>query len=248
MTTSNTDSTNQVDNIFLRRLAYWISSQWMLAFSILLGLYVGPPLLAPIFMEIGWEGPANAIYFIYSYLCHQMPQRSFFLFGEKSTYSLETIQTVWQNTNNPLILGRFIGNADLGWKVAWSDRMASMYTSILIFGWLWYPFRRKIKPLPWWGFLLFLVPMGVDGITHLISDISGIGQGFRYTNDWLIVITGNSFSSSFYAGTILGTFNSYMRLISGISFGIGMVWFVFPLLEKSFQQMSDSIKYILGRK
>lgn len=248
MTTSHTESTTQVDKIFLRRLTYGISSHWFLVFSIFLGLYVGLPFLAPVFKEIGWEGPANAIYFIYSYLCHQMPQRSFFLFGEKAMYSLEMIQTVWQNTNNPLILGRFIGNDDLGWKVAWSDRMASMYTSVLIIAWLWYPFRRKLKPLPWWGFLLFLAPMGVDGITHIISDLSGIGQGFRYNNVWLNVLTGNSFSSSFYAGTTLGTFNSYMRLISGVSFGLGIVWFAFPQLEKSFQQISDSIKYLIGRK
>lgn len=248
MTISNTESTNQIDKIFLRRLAYAISNQWMLVFSIFLGLYVGLPFLAPVFKEIGWEGPANAIYFIYSFLCHQMPQRSLFLFGKKTTYSLEAIQSVWQNTNNPLILGQFIGNADLGWKVAWSDRMVSMYTSVLVIGWLWYPFRRKLKPLPLWGFLLFLAPMAVDGITHIISDLSGIGQGFRYTNVWLRVLTANSFSSSFYAGTTLGTFNSYMRLISGVSFGLGFVLFIFPYLEKSFQQISDSVKYMIGRK
>ncbi len=248
MTITQTETTTQEDKIFPKRLTYIISRYWILVFSIFLGLYVGLPFLAPIFMEIGWEGPAKAIYFIYSYLCHQIPQRSFFLFGEKAMYSLETIQTAWQDTNNPFILGQFIGNSELGWKVAWSDRMGSMYTSILIFGWLWYPFRRKLKPLPWWGFLLFLIPMGVDGITHIISDLSGIGQGFRYTNNWLRVLTGNSFQDNFYIGTTLGTFNSYMRLITGVLFGIGMVWFAFPLLEKSFQEISDSIKYKLGLK
>ena len=123
-----------------------------------------------------------------------------------------------------------------------------MYTSVLIFGWLWYPFRRKLKPLPWRGFLLFLIPMGVDGITHMISDLSGLGQGFRYSNKWLRVLTGNSFQDTFYIGTTLGTFNSYMRLLTGVLFGIGMVWFAFPQLEKAFQEISDSIKYKLGLK
>lgn len=77
--------------------------------------------------------------------------------------SLHEIQYAWQNTINPLVLRQFIGNSEMGWKVAWSDRMVFMYTSILLFAWIWYPLRKKIKPLPWWGFLLFLVPMGVDG-------------------------------------------------------------------------------------
>ena len=101
MTTTHPESAKQEDNIFFKRLTYGISRHWILVFSIFLGLYVGLPFLAPLFKEIGWEGPAKAIYFIYSYLCHQMPQRSFFLFGEKTMYSLETIQTIWQDTDNP---------------------------------------------------------------------------------------------------------------------------------------------------
>lgn len=215
------------------QLANLISRRWWLTFSFLLGLYVGIPFLAPVFKHIGWDGLADGICFLYSFQCHQMAQRSFFLFGEKAMYSLETIQTVWRDTNAPLILGQFNGNPQLGWKVAWSDRMVSMYTSTLFFGLLWYPFRRKVKTLPWWGFLLLLLPMGVDGITHVVSDLSGIGLGFRYHNAWLAKLTNFSLSSSFYVGDALGSFNSWMRLISGIFFGLAVVWFGYPLLDEA---------------
>jgi hypothetical protein len=39
------------------------------------------PFLAPVFMKLGLEGIGRAIYLIYWPLCHQMAQRSFFLFG-----------------------------------------------------------------------------------------------------------------------------------------------------------------------
>lgn len=116
----------------LDRLLYQFSRKWILVFSLLYGLYVGLPFLAPVFMRWGWEGAGKAVYFVYSFLCHQLPQRSFFMFGDKAMYSLGEIQSVWQNTINPLVLRKFIGNANRGWKVAWSDRMVSMYTSVLI--------------------------------------------------------------------------------------------------------------------
>jgi hypothetical protein len=123
----------------------------------------------------------------------------------------------------------------MGWKVAWSDRMVAMFTSIPLFALLWYPLRRRIKALPWWGLLLFLTPMLLDGSTHFISDLSGLGVGFRETNLWLATLTNNYFGPTFYNGDALGSFNSIMRLLSGILFGLGLVWFGFPYLEEAFQ-------------
>ncbi len=221
------------------RIADWltsvISNHWMLVISLSFGFYAGLPFLAPVLKQLGLDGLANGIYFLYSFLCHQYPQRSFFLFGQNSSYSLDKIQ-LWQDSSNPLLLGKFIGNSQLGWKVAWSDRMVSMYGSIPIIGWLWYPFRRKIKPLSIWGFLLFLAPMGLDGITHIISDLAGLGNGFRSTNIWLQTITGSAFPVEFYSGTQLGSFNSSMRLLTGLLFGIGVVWFFFPQLDILFRK------------
>jgi uncharacterized membrane protein len=227
------------------RIVYHLSRNWVFVFSLLLGIFVVLPFLAPIFMHLGWQTPAKAIYSIYSVLCHQLPQRSFFLFGSQTMYSLAEIQEVWQNTDNAFILRQFIGNPEMGWKVAWSDRMVTMYASPLLIGWLWWLGRERIKPLPWWGLVMFLFPMALDGTSHFISDLSGIGQGFRESNAWLAVLTGNAFPDSFYAGEALGSFNSWMRLLTGILFGLGLVWFGFPFMHKSFNPPAQSLRPVV---
>ena len=231
----------------------WIGTHWFKTFLIVYGLWVFVPFLAPVFMQTGWTGAGRAIYLMYSFFCHQLPERSFFWFGEKTMYSLAEIQSAWQNTDNPMILRRFIGSESMGWKVAWSDRMISFYTSVWLFSLLWYPFRRKIKPLSWWGFALLLLPIAVDGVTHAISDLAGIGQGFRDTNAWLAEVTNHAFAATFYAGDALGSFNSILRFVSGVLAGLGIVWLAFPyffqtqacnqqLDESSYAKVIDQIK------
>lgn len=208
----------------------WISTHWFETFLIVYGVWVFLPFLAPVLMQFGWTGAGRAVYLFYSFFCHQLPERSFFWFGEKGMYSLSEIQAVWQNTSNPIVLRQFIGNETMGWKVAWSDRMISFYTSVWLFALLWYPMRRKIKPLSVWALFLLLLPMTVDGATHMVSDFTGIGNGFRDTNAWLTVLTSNSLPATFYAGDALGSFNSLMRFITGLLAGLGLVWFAFPYL------------------
>ncbi len=231
----------------------WLGHHWFETFLVIYGLWIFLPYLAPVFMQIGWTGAGNAIYFIYSFFCHQLPERSFFWFGEKTMYSLSEVQAAWQDTINPLVLRKFVGSADMGWKIAWSDRMISFYTSIWLLTLLWYPLRRKIKPLSWWGFTLLLLPMAIDGGTHMISDLAGIGQGFRDTNQWLVTLTHNALPAAFYAGDALGSFNSIMRLLTGPLAGLGMVWLAFPyvfqlqdynrqLEERSYAKVIEELK------
>jgi len=108
---------------------------------------------------------------------------------------------------------------------------------------LWGLFRRRIVQLPWWGLVLLYLPMAFDGTSHIISDLSGIGQGFRDSNTWLAVLTSNGMPTSFYIGDAWGSFNSLMRLITGILFGLGTVWYLFPLLEEAFTNMVQVIEY-----
>jgi uncharacterized membrane protein len=214
-----------------------------LVLLLLIGVWVGLPWLAPLFMALGWSDAGNFIYLVYATQCHQLPQRSFFLFGPRSMFSLQDIQAAWQDTNNPLILRQFIGNPEMGWKVAWSDRMVSMYSSTILWAALLRPIQRRVPTLPWWGLFLFLLPMAVDGSTHLLSDlVGGIGSGFRDSNAWLASLTGNAFPSTFYAGDALGSFNSWMRLITGLLFALGVVWFAFPRLGLEFSLVARQIE------
>jgi len=215
-------------------LSKWIREHWLIIFAVGYGIWVWMPFLAPIFMRFGWEAPADMIYFLYSFFCHQMPQRSYFLFGPKTSYSLIEIQTAWIDTINPLILRKFNGSTAMGWKIAWSDRMIFFYGGIWVFSLFWWQLRNWVKRLPWWGLILLLLPIALDGGTHFISDLAGIGQGFRDSNFWLSELTKQSLSPTFYAGDALGSFNAWMRIISGLLAGLGLVWFGFPYIAEIF--------------
>src|SRR5258708_32121618 len=149
-----------------------------------------------------------------------------------------------------LALRAFMGNAVLGWKVAWSDRMVYMYGGVwlaaAVYGWLRH--RRIVYPLRLWRFCLLLLPMIVDGGTHWLSDLfGGMAHGFRYDNDWLARLTGNSLPTWFYVGDALGSFNSWMRLISGVLFGVAVVWLAFPHLGRSFRESATTLREKLAQ-
>jgi hypothetical protein len=82
--------------------------------------------------------------------------------------------------------------------------------------------------------------MLVDGVSHMASDVVGLGEGFRYTNEWLATLTENSLPGSFYRGTVLGSFNSWMRLITGVLFGIGVTWYSFGTFYHATQQAKQA--------
>ncbi len=228
----------------------WFTEHWIIIFSTAFGLMMLAPFLAPLFMSLGWSGPANTIYGMYSLLCHQMAQRSFFLFGQQqpiAMYNLTQLPLGFSGSQpaDMETLRGFIGNATLGWKVAWSDRMVYMYVATWIGGMTYalLPRRREIRPLSIIGFGLFLLPMALDGGTHFLSDIAGgLGGGFRYDNAWLAGLTGHLLPQSFYVGDAFGSFNSWLRLISGICFGIGVVWFMYPRIDQAMRETADVLR------
>lgn len=226
---------------------------WLPIFLIIYGIFNALPFLAPVLMKLGWSWGGNALYTLYGPLCHQMAQRSFFLFGDHAMYGVDQLPVALTgNTgSDTLLLREFRGNETLGWKVAWSDRMISMYTGIWLVGvvyWLVSRFRPQ-RPIPIWLFGVLALPMVLDGGTHMISDMSGgLLEGFRYHNSWLASMTAHAFSEGFYRGDALGSFNLWMRLLTGLLLAIGVVWFAFPYTDRYFRETIYEIDVKLGRE
>jgi uncharacterized membrane protein len=132
-----------------------------------------------------------------------------------------------------LALRDFVGNAQMGWKVAWSDRMVAMYGTLLLMAVLYGLVRTRIRvrPVSLWVCGLLLLPMTLDGLTHMVSDFAGIGKGFRDSNLWLAVLTGHNLPQWFYGGDGFGSFNSWMRLVSGLTFGIAVTGLILPSVD-----------------
>ncbi|MBI5034809.1 MAG: DUF2085 domain-containing protein [Chloroflexi bacterium] len=216
------------------RFALGLVRHWLFFVNVIFGVFVLAPFAAPILMQVGATSIADAIYFIYSFLCHQLPQRSYFIFGPKLSYSLAEIENVWHYGDSMLGLRQFIGNDAMGWKVAWSDRMVSMYGSLWVGGLLYALLRKhlpRLSSIAW--LVLAIVPMALDGFSHMLNDlVAGVsGTGFRDTNAWLQFLTVNIFSADFYAGDALGSFNSLARLVTGALFGLATIWFVYPFID-----------------
>jgi len=169
------------------KLIFQFAKHWLLVFNLLVGLYVGLPVLAPALMASGTEGPARLIYTIYKPMCHQLPWRSFFLFGEQPYYMRDyLVSQVGEATLGNLWIARsFYGTAELGYKMALCERDIATYGMMLLAGMVFGLIRKRLKPLPWPVFVLFLVPMGIDGGLQLI--------GLHESTPLLRVITGGLF-------------------------------------------------------
>lgn len=173
--------------VFLDKLVFSLAKHWLLLVNLVIAVYSGLPLLAPVLMALGYTWPARIIYTVYKQLCHQLPQRSFFLFGPQLSYSLETLQELLgpEMFADNSLARTFIGNPALGYKMAYCQRDTAMYTSMLLTGMIFGLVRRRLRPLPFALYLIFLSPWAVDGLAQLL--------GF-YESTWqLRTITGSLF-------------------------------------------------------
>jgi uncharacterized membrane protein/glutaredoxin len=72
--------------VFVDKAIYHFSKYWIPVLAFFIGLYAGLPFLAPILMANGYSMPANLIYTVYQFLCHQLPSRSYFIYGYQVAY------------------------------------------------------------------------------------------------------------------------------------------------------------------
>jgi len=177
----------------ITRVANWlvmgIARHWLALFNLAWASYVLLPFMAPVLMQAGLATPARILYTVYSFMCHQLPDHSYFLFGE----SLTPLQPALTAGGMPMGLNlfqarQFIGNAELGYKVAICQRDIAIYGSVLMAGLLFGLLRRHLGALRLWMYILLLLPIAIDGTTQLI--------GLRESNWWLRSLTGILFGAA----------------------------------------------------
>ena len=215
----------------LDRAVLWLTRHWLFVINLGMGTFVSGTLLAPVLMRLGLNGPARLVYLLYSMVCHQLPERSYFLFGPHGVDTYSKVQVIAWGAD-PAYLRGFVGNAQVGFKVGIAERDMAIYVTLLLAGLGYALVRRRVRGLSWRAFGLLILPMALDGGSHVVSEITGLG--FRGANAWLATLTGNVFSKSFYAGTTIGSFNWLMRTVTGSLFAVACVWFAYPYLEKGF--------------
>lgn len=123
----------------------------------------------------------------------------------------------------------------LGHQVAYCQRDTAIYTTILAAGLLFGLLRRRLRPLPWWAFFLSITPLALDGLTQAPGAILEEWP-LRTQNHWAVVLTGGIFPGAFYAGDAIGHLNWWLRTISGVLFGLGLVLAVYPRIEEEMRR------------
>jgi uncharacterized membrane protein len=107
-----------------------------------------------------------------------------------------------------------------GYQVAYCHRCTAMYTSILVAGLLFAALRRRLAPVSPRAAGLLLLPMLLDGGTHLIDD--ALGLGFRG------------------GGDAVGSLNFALRMITGALVGLAVLVMLYPRLDRELRVATSS--------
>lgn len=200
------------------RLGSWIGHHYMFVINLFLFIYVGLPVLAPVLAKAGYAVPARAIYTLYSPLCHQLSFRSWFMFGQQPAYPLELAgvesllsyeQVIAAGEPDLAFARSFIGNEQVGFKMALCERDVAIWGSMLLFGLLFALSGRRLRGIPWYVWIIFgIIPIGLDGSSQLPAFLEGILEWFPSRES-----------------------TPLLRTITGALFGITTAWFLFPMME-----------------
>lgn len=225
--------------IFLDRCVFWLSKHWLVILNLLAVLYVGLPILSPVLLYMGIEGPGKLIQTIYRPpICHQLPQRSWFLFGQKLSYRLsELIEYLgiephakqWQDVE--VVYSQVgYGNPDLGYKIALCQRDVAIYGTILVTGLVYALLRGrwKVRPIPWWIYIAFgIVPIGINGGYQWLS----------YTLDILPFID---------SPIPVHETTPLLRTLTGSLFGLATVWLAYPHVQDAMDDFRSTLHKRFG--
>lgn len=218
----------------LDAFSYWLSRHYLGLFNVSVLIYVLIPFLAPVFLQMGLTFPAKVIYRGYRVVCHQLAYRSFFLFGEQVVYpraaaGMDGLLTFQEavgigESNSPediIAAQKYTGDNIVGYKVALCERDISIYAGILLFGIIFSFTGRRLPSLSWYLWIIIgLVPIGMDGVSQLISQPPFNFIPYRESTP-------------------------YLRILTGFLFGFATAWFGYPLLEES---MADTRKILAVKR
>ncbi len=244
--------------VYSKRVFLGFARNWLRFALAALAIYISLPWVAPTLAKLGLNAPADIIYTLYSPFCHQFAFRSPFLFGEQAFYPRGAAGTGYQSFEayasqsgafleqyrywsrfyegrapappaNVEGLGdfsiaqqfaarHFIGDESFGYKTSLCARDLAIYTMIFVGGVIYRRYRWRIRPLPFWLYVFAgLGPVGLDGFSQLLSY-----PPFEF---WPVRETAPIF-----------------RIFTGGLFGLMSAWLGFPYIERSMQDLIDTLE------
>jgi uncharacterized membrane protein len=214
------------------RFSHWLARHYLAVLNMFIFIYVGLPFLAPVLENAGAVTPATWIYRVYGVVCHQLTFRSWFLFGEQPIYPRAAAgvdglipygEATGLDEGDIWAARAFVGDENLGFKVALCERDVAIYGGILLFGLIFVLGRSFIPGLPWYLWVLVgIIPIGLDGFSQLLSQPPLSLIPFRESTPGL-------------------------RVITGFLFGFFTAWFGYPMVELSMRESKEYLETKLRR-
>lgn len=197
--------------LLVDRITIFIAKHWLALANGALVVFTGLPVLAPVLMYYGLTGPADVIYGVYHFTCHELAFRTYFLFGAQPFYTMDQLRAaVGVQNEDPFFWSSFVGNVQLGYKVAWCERDVAIYGTILVAGLVFALIRPHLRPISWRVFVILTIPMAIDGFWQLLtSPVYWVPFLPEHESTWLL------------------------RGITGALFGLGAVWLTYPYIEQA---------------
>lgn len=228
----------------LQKWIWGLSHHWLFLANLLAGLILGLGFLAPALLALDMTAPGQAVYRFLAPHNHQLPQRSYFLFGPSPGVHSYTEAQLLAWGADPRQLEAFVGASEIGFKTALNHRMVAIFSAIFLGGlaWAWAGRQPRLDAVL---FLLFFLPLMVDGLSHVYSEQNG--SGFRESNLWAAILTAQSLPATFYQGHTIGSLNWWLRTLTGGLFGLGLVWFLYPWLDDRFDAVRQQLEPKLKR-
>ena len=156
----------------------WMVRHLMLLITLAMALYVTLPVLAPWLLYRGHEAGGRLLYTLFRPLCHQLHERSFFVFGEQWTYSASELAARLGGS----VPARFVGNQVMGYKMAVCQRDVAIYGSMLLGLMVLGPVANRLRMWPARALAMAAAPLAIDGLGQLV--------GLWHSSPWSRVATG----------------------------------------------------------
>jgi uncharacterized membrane protein len=213
-------------------LNLWLARHWLKMFNVFILIYLAGAFLPAFLLNAGMTKPADWLYRLYSFSCHQYAFRSWFLFGEQAYYPLEGArvesmqsyeEAIHLAADDVFAARDFHGNSIVGFKVALCQRDIAIYIGILGFGLLFGFLGQRFMRLPWFLWIIIaILPIGIDGLSQLFSQPPLSLLPYRESVPLL-------------------------RSITGFLFGFGTAWFGYPVAGDGMRETREYMENKLMR-
>lgn len=205
------------------------AKHWLLWINIISGLFIALPFIAPILEVLGFDSIAHVIFGAYRVTCHQLPERSYFIFGHQVALC-HRCTAIWSSFFIGGVLFQFVRHRLQVMPFHWW--ILALIPAGIDGG------TQLVGPLyeifPAWGLTGFAI-----GVWLILTAVL-VAQGIKAWQYYLFVLI---FPLSMIFVHLTGTrlSNWELRSITGSIWGLANVWLIFPMFEESFADVKEEL-------